>query len=365
VLEDPPRRITLGFLGGAQLELPASDDNLCVGSASVSSGGGFLLGQDHGPEGVWLIRVREKEPTATPSSGGSRFLPLGDLTSVPLLVDPVELRGTQPSGGIHVDEETLVQQLGEMAYERLFDPADLRDRIRWESDELGLQGNVALVGHHLYLRGSPAFLDWAASQIGELNRALASETVEIEVRMDTLERSTALALVATEDPESLAERLDHRLLGACRLGDSLLLLGGTERFYLVDYDVEIAQAAAIPDPIVTDLFEGTSFWCRPNRAGSGVLSAWIDLQVQAPAREMREIPVSVWEPRDAERKDDTPMPTGTYGLSALIELPATARAELTSNIRLPDGEWTLLCSTPLAGSDRQLVAVIRARARQE
>ncbi len=361
VPEDPPRKVVLEHFGGAPLELPATSSVLGVGSATIPNGGCLVLGQDWSSDGVWLIRVSETDPGRSLQVGGSRFVPLGDLTSVPLLVESPRLPFAQPSGGLHVEEETTVSQLGDTATERLFSPEDLRDRIRDRAADLELEGRIALVGHSLYLRGTPAFLDWASGEIGELHHGLVSETVELDVRLGTLKRGAALQLVSADDLAPLVERLDQRLLGACRLGDSLLLLGGTERFYLQDHDVEIAESAAIPDPIINELFEGVSFWCRPSRVGGGSLSAWVDLQVQEAARDPRRLPISVWEPREVEQRDDDPAPTGTYTLNAQVELPATARAELTSNVLMKDGEWTLLCCTSLAGSDRSLVAVARAR----
>lgn len=361
VPEDPPRQIVLDHFGGAPLELPATSSALGVGSATIPNGGCLVLGQDWSPDGVWLIRVSETDAGRSLQVGGSRFVPLGDLTSVPLLVGSPRLPHTQPSGGLFVPEESIRQQLGETATERLFSPDDLRDRVRERAADLELEGRIALVGHSLYLRGTPAFLDWASGEIGELHRGLVSETVELDVRFSTLKRGAALQLVSANDLARLVERLDQRLLGACRLGDSLLLLGGTERFYLKDHDVEIAESAAIPDPIIDELFEGVSFWCRPSRVGGGTLSAWVDLQVHEAARDPRRLPISVWEPREVEQRDDDPAPTGTYTLNAQVELPATARAELTSNVLMKDGEWTLLCCTGLAGSDRSLVAVARAR----
>lgn len=362
VPEETVRRVELPQFGGAALELPASASSMGVGSATLESGGSLLLRHGAGPDGVWLIRVTEREAATSSEGSGSRFVPLGDLTSTPLWVSSPWLPRTSPSGGyLPCCYESILEQLGEDATARVFYPEELRDRIRERAEELELDGAIALVGHVLYVRGTPSFLDWASREVVALERELTSETVEVDVRYAVLARGAALRMAAAEDPASLVERLDGRLLGACRMGETMLLLEGNERFYLMDHDVEIAQGSAIPDPIIGDVFDGVSFWCRPTRANGSALSAWVDLQVQEEARAGRELETPVWRPRQEEQTEDDPLPTGTMVAEALVELPATARARLFSNVALEDGQWVLLCCTALAGTDRSLVAVARAK----
>ena len=47
------------------------------------------------------------------------------------------------------------------------------------------------------------------------------------------------------------------------------MVGGEERWYLQDYDVEIAEKATIADPTVVDQFQGFTFWCRPTASRAG------------------------------------------------------------------------------------------------
>ena len=354
------RQLALAHLAGVSLELPEAESTLCVGSAVVPDGGGLLLGHDWSSDGIWLIRVRHGQPGRGEPASGSVFLPLSELTATPLVVPSPWLPRTAPSGGWEPPRHPLHRQLGD-AYETVFSAEDLYDRVQTHVDQLGPVGSAVLLGDSLYVRGSTELLERSTADIRELTAALASETVEIDVRLGLVEPTAARELVAQEKPEVLAQRLGRRLIGACRLGDTLLVVGGKERFYLKDHDVEIAQASAIPDPIVGNLFDGVSFWCRPNRVSSDTISAWVDLQVQGLATAPSQLSVLVWEPREPLQRDDDPAPSGTFTDTAIVELPTTARADLCSAVRLVEGKWTLLCCTGFAGTDHAFVAVARIR----
>jgi len=90
VPDKTPRKVELPQFGGASLELPASASAMGVGSATLESGGSLLLRHGAGPGGVWLIRVTEVDAAKSAEDGGSRFVPLGDLTSTPLCVSRQE-----------------------------------------------------------------------------------------------------------------------------------------------------------------------------------------------------------------------------------------------------------------------------------
>ena len=358
---DPgPRRLTLEHFAGVFLEVPEAVSTLCVGSAVISDGGGLLLGHDWSPDGFWLIRARHGNPERVETGGGSIFLPLSGLAATPLVVPSPWLPKAAPSGGWEQPDPPLHRQLYD-AYETALSAEDLHDRVQEQVEQNDPGGSVVLLDHTLYVRGSPALLDGSVDTVRELSAALSSETVEIDVRLGLVEPKAARELVAMERPEVLAERLKHRLIGACRLGDTLLVVGGRERLYLKDHDAEIAQASAILDPILGNVFEGASFWCRPNRVSPDTFSAWVDLQVQGMASVPTLLSVLVWEPREPRQTDDDPAPSGTFTATAEVELPATTRADLCTAVRFVQGEWTLLCCTGLAGADQALVAVARVR----
>jgi len=348
-----PRRLTLGSLGGTPLEMASMSSTMYVGSAAIPDGGGVLLGQDWNAGGVWLVRARGRGERP---SGPSPFVPLGALCARRLIEAPPYLAHAQPSGGWMAPDSAFFERFED---DPVYSPDDVLEELFDERERTGLGGSLQLVGDALYVRGSEALLARSVEKVRALGAELAGGTVEVELRLGLVERAAALA-AAREAPAELAQRLEHRILGTCREGDALLVIGGTETFYLGDHDVEIAEAAVIADPIIDIVFDGVSFWFLPNRSGADTLSAWVDLAVNAPARELEEIAVVNWEPRDAELSDDTPLPTGTFDLGSSLELAATARASVRTLLQLEDGAWHLACCTGLGGSEKTLVAVLRA-----
>ena len=56
------------------------------------------------------------------------------------------------------------------------------------------------------------------------------------------------------------------------MGSAMCAVVGSQRTSVVDYDVEVAQFAAIADPIVKDSLNGMIVWVRPNLMSDGRLS---------------------------------------------------------------------------------------------
>ena len=56
-----------------------------------------------------------------------------------------------------------------------------------------------------------------------------------------------------------------------RAGEACALALGIEGLELADIDIEVAQAATTPDPVVLEVFEGLALWLRPSFGPSGDL----------------------------------------------------------------------------------------------
>jgi hypothetical protein len=351
-----PRRVPLAHFDGAPLELPTHATTLGVVSAVVPDGGGLVVGGPQGA-GAWVVRVRRRAPAAPDAP----FVPLADLTARPLVTPVVRLPRAAPSGG-WAYPESLDKLLGDAAIDVVYTPEDVLEMLWDVREQRALGGSLQLVGQDLYVRGSADLRGAARELVERLTRDVGSETLEVDVRFGLLPPSDERAALLVSPPGALAARLPERLLGACRPGDTLLVVSGEESWYLQDHDFEIAEASVIPDPIIGTLFDGVGLWCLPNRVAPGRVALWVDFAAHATGDETRTARVATWEPRNPELTLDAPLPTGTFHATAEVELPRTACASTRSMLTLVDGEWALLCRAPLAGSQLVLVAVVRVSA---
>jgi hypothetical protein len=136
----------------------------------------------------------------------------------------------------------------------------------------------------------------------------------------------------------------------------MMVVGGKEGFYVQDFDVEVAEAAAAADPILGVTFEGLTFWWRPTVASDGTIVAWTDLRWLEPIRDLNRVSVSWWQSFKAD-KNDSPAPVRSTGT---IELPHSARAAMRGPLQLEPGTWELVTCSNLDGTDHVLVVVARA-----
>lgn len=350
------RSFPMENLASAPIDLPATRTTLQVGSAVVPDGGGLLLSQGWSDGEAWLIRATLDAPPRSDSP----FVPLGELTTRAVRVTPPELPRTTPSGGWDMVDETLLSRVDDDAFAQLYSADDVLDQMSSSEGSLDVRDNVLLLRDSLYVRNSDELRALATETVRGISAAVVGETVELELRLGLLDRAEAAALASGSTPAQIAEALPHRVVGACRVGDCMLQVGGVESYYLQDHDVEIAHGAAIPDPIVNNLFTGTSFWCRPNRVDGDSLATWIELTVHEQGRPTTQRPVAIWEPIDPMRDPDGPYPTGSFRATAALELPSTSRATMRTMLRHDDGAWALVGCAGLSGSDRTLVAAFRA-----
>ncbi|MCB9915530.1 MAG: hypothetical protein H6828_10330 [Planctomycetes bacterium] len=325
------------------LELPRATCARWAGSARVVDGGGLLLGVSEDASGACLVRVR-----VTPPAPDARWVPLGELTAAPLVVEPPWTLGPQISGGWPGPAEADPLYL-------LDSPGTVHDAdaIVIAAQGLGLEarelGALPLLGQAWVVGGAEA-----AARLREGVRVIGAartRNVEVEVRYGTLTDASGLAA------DALAERLDGRLRGACCVGDTLTLVGGEEAMYLKDFDVEIAQASSIADPIVDACFEGVTAWCQPALTSSGALACIVELEYQRLLGPWtpREV---VFGPEPQSRDYGEPEKLRPQRRGA-IEETATTRADVSLVVQPEPGAWALVASHSLPSTPETFFAVAR------
>ncbi|MHC4470986.1 MAG: hypothetical protein ACYS99_08475 [Planctomycetota bacterium] len=154
--------------------------------------------------------------------------------------------------------------------------------------EVQYRNGVILVNH------TPGIHARIAKLLDRL-RGRAASQITVGMRLLSLKDATLRAVLGGEAGSVLSEAAAGRLEEAIRRGQARLVRRGTvtctntQRVslndlamvsYVQDYDVEIAQGASIPDPIVQTINEGFVGDVRPTIAGDGDL---VVLEVRANA----------------------------------------------------------------------------------
>jgi len=321
---------------GARLHQPVVDTLLAVASADCPAGGGLLLGSAGAPVCV-LVRARRAGPPPDVFQG-STIIDLHAELDIPFLVFPYKPGGPSPSGGFSPPD---------------WDPESLRTGPNWQVSsgrsaldgvfsEVGLDPRFLLVGKYLIIAGDPEEQERARAAVMEM-RLPRARTYEIEARFGDVDARFASRLGELDGDFDWVDDLDGRVLGTARAGDSLLLVGGEQRLYLREYDLEVAAGVAIGDPIIESLFDGAYFWARVLPLSDGSVSfthstLLQDIEEGVPAIES-----------DAE---DTHVRGMTF--------PRAQRMESWSEHAMPLNRWTLIKTGPAApGKTRVLVVRVR------
>ncbi len=349
-------RVPLEPFGGVSLDQPRMTSTLATSSAALEDGGALLV-RLHASDAAWLLRVRaRRERTADRS-----FVALGELVTLPLRLAPPSLASTQPSGGLpEFDEEFFERQMEE---ETLFSPDSVHELLWEELASLEAESALLPLGSALYVRGDAALRTRVRERVSALHESLVGPTVELDLRLGLVAPARAAALAAGTGVEEFLAAASLGAKGCVRAGDALFVSTGEERLYLADYDVEIAQAAAIADPIIGSVFEGISCGCRPDGSAEGAFALTYDLVLHTSTREQRRTEAAFWAPVDPLDTSEDRRPTGYYRGDAMLELPSTVRAAGRGQVEVAGERWELLLSSALGGDERVLVAFVRAAAR--
>jgi hypothetical protein len=116
--------------------------------------------------------------------------------------------------------------------------------------------------------------------VGSGNETSSIKPVAIELASKEVARSVTLVLKS-------AGR-GARLCIPVRLGEASGGMAGLEQMMVSDYDVEVADAAAISNPQTQGVVDGLAFWLLPTLAPSGDLSLELKLKVNLRADDGHE-----------------------------------------------------------------------------
>lgn len=186
--------------------------------------------------------------------------------------------------------------------------------------------------------------------LDELRKKAASQ-VNVEVKVLYLSDATLRSVLGDESASILTPAAEERLMAVLESKQARLVHSGSvactnsqrvslsdvgQVSYVQDYDVEIAQAASIPDPIVSTLREGLIFDVRPTLAGSGDLVV-LEVRVEN-ARAHRPI-------------ETIETPVGT------VETPNLELTKLRSILAVPVGRMVVVGGA-LSDGDENAVLII-------
>ncbi|MEM1450498.1 MAG: hypothetical protein AAGI22_15375 [Planctomycetota bacterium] len=340
------QRIELPSLGRAPLELPTVATSLWTSSALVPPGGAMLIDHDGGGAEALIVRIAPDGPSTTPSS----VLPLGELGTRPMQPSIPTLSAVAPSGGWPSREDDFSVPSWEWT-SFLSTFTETVEDIR--------SGHASRFGSSVVFGEPERITSELTGAVEELRSSLSIRTIALDVRYGIMPSKAARTETAADDLAPLAEALPGRLLGSGIENDAVLLVGGTEYAYLKDHDTLIAAGSVVADPIVDAAFEGIALWCMPMSDQAGGLSAWFDVQAHAPAPDARDLTASSYRPGPNDGSKDSPGMTGRFVLDLALQLPVTRRAAARTLVESQSGEWTVVTTRPLSGSDETLVVLAR------
>jgi len=263
---------------------------------------------------------------------------------------PAESINLVPSGGFGFgfgSEEDL-EPLAFYEIDAIIDM--IRENVAPDSWEELRSASIQQARGILMVRHMPAVHDRIGMLLGELRKKAASQ-VNVEVKVLRLPDAALRAIQGGEGAAVLTPAGEKRLRAVVASGEAEVIRTGSvactnsqrvslsdtgQVSYVQDFDVEIAQAAFIGDPIVMSLREGLIFDVRPTLAGYGDLVV-LEVRVEN-ARLNRPMPFI-----------DTPVGT--------IETPRIELTKLHTILAVPVGR-TVVVGGALADGDDEAVLIV-------
>jgi len=356
-------RIIPGF-GGASVQLPRVTTQLFTGSAIVAHGGALLLGDASGASG-FVLRVKRTTGASAPGGAASPFIACGEVSLGAARTWPVVPFHAVPSGGWSPRDDDQPAWFEDRS--PLLEADEIFDAFEDLCLERGLEGRMRRIGAYIYVPDEGPLRAATREHLAGLNGALGSETFEVELCYGEVDSDELAGLVTASAQagsyEPVLARLSRRVLTAARSGDTASVTQGVESFYLQDYDIEIAQAASIPDPIAAPIFEGLCFWCVPLRAPTGEIVTTLDLVYHAGGAALREFGIADWDHKAMTELEKNPLPIGEFVQRNTVELADTRPVRVRNAPRAADGAWALVAVTALDG-ERSFAALLRVTGRR-
>jgi len=334
------------------------------------------------------LRAKSGEPTTTEWTGrdgralrvtiNARFAPTRpDSGTAAIFWSPV-VGGHLPVWS-HVPE-TLVPAKAEETDDR---PLLGREGARWLLSESGPQRAAEASGAEVALWDqATGVLVFGGAGAGAARDALVAA-------IDADNRSVAVALDVWDAPRGAQAPSDGstpqgakeiaRVQAPMRLDFNGVFVAAEARSYLQDWDVEVAQSSAIPDPVVSVLFAGSFANVRVRRGPNGA-PAFVDLDLvtsRLVGMETQTIPVLVPTPVPsgpdvqvhlAGGKSGTATPPSSatatwFRASYSVEKPSMRESRIAVTLPLDaDGRATMRRTLPgFLGAGREIVVVVRVK----
>jgi hypothetical protein len=182
----------------------------------------------------------------------------------------------------------------------------------------------------------------ALNELGELASSMVRQ-LTVEVRYGRLDVATASGIVDGRiDVGEAAGKLATTYVSPCLLHGWFGMSHGIQQAYVVDYEVEIAQDASVPDPVIRNQLTGTS----------------MRGYVQAATRGHFRLALRVWfgelvgEIEAFDLKDER---FGQVGLPKMRDIQIDVSPIVEAN------RWTLMHMAPLHGTNEHFAVVARVR----
>lgn len=223
----------------------------------------------------------------------------------------------------------------------------------WDSGDNSIDYSNGL----LRATAQPEILKRLAAEI-EILQAQEARTVVIEVEIlelgpgaadglapGILDEAAAAALRAAAADKARG-RVVHHLVARGAAGTWALASSLRRRTYVHDFDIEIAQQASIPDPVMRELEDGALFEARP-RFASGDDLVHLELRLQTAV--LAELA-------------DFKLPALSGGR---LELPRVNCTEIRTYIAVPPGRTALVAATGYRASTPGWTTTLLVRARVE
>lgn len=307
------------------LETPEATSVAVAGSAAIENGGCFVVGAA-AAGGFWIATASRVRPY--PESAEAGFVPCAALVRSsfdlgPMGVDADFFSGAGPGPiGEGRDEPTSL-----IVDDRLM--ALVKEGAPSEENGAGVSMTQ---GGRLALRGPESYRKAVRSAASKLAAGLL-RNAQAEIRFGVVGAPEAAGLMGGGKPEAL---LQGRMVVAALSGEPFRVVAGTERAFVMDADVEIAQESIMMDPVVRSVFEGV--------ACEGALELDENGAVSLSAKFFRSA--------DAAPQPGPRMPEGVA-----INVVRPERTRLTARATLSDDAWRPLGATSVKGG----VFVVMAR----
>jgi hypothetical protein len=332
-LNGPMRAQVLTYTTPATLQLPRVWWSSTSASARVENRGAIVIGNDVAPRSAWMVRVIEPAPAKPADDVSLQILPIRAVARAGVRPRGPDFRSPNVSGM----DASSVGEAAEEASPRI-NVDGLVEKIRaLRPDVAPEERRVLQVGGFLVLDGNRAFVTEARDLV---SKAVDDSThaLSVEVRAGTV-AAAGFTAPGSDELEALAAMLPRHTFTAAMPGDRVVILAGETHAYLKDRDVEIAQTSTVSDPIVDTFFTGLSASCEAVPSDQGRCAIDFRLEYQ-------------------ELIEMSTIATGSSEVPE-IELPRIAATVSDVSTEIPMGSWALLQSSPLEGTDRQLVVLIR------